>query len=114
MKKLLFALLLTAAPIAALAYKIPIRTDANGHYIGYFKRLDAEGTGLILTNIPCPTPQYADRSVAVEYASGARARRGCWKADAQGQGGIMIYYTNGTNQHDWLNRYHYVDEVPIL
>jgi hypothetical protein len=116
MKKLLIALLL-AVPLAAPAEKIAIRQDANGHYIGYFSRmsgLETGGTGVYLTLIPCPMAQYADRRVAAEYVNGARARRGCWKADAQGKGGVMIYYTNGTTERDWLDRYHYVDQVPIL
>lgn len=113
MKKLLIALLL-AVPLAAAADLVPVLKDANGRYIGYYKRGDGHGSGVLLTLIPCPTPQYADRRVAAEYYIGAVKRRGCWKADGQGQGGIMIHYTNGTTERDWLERYQYFDEVPVL
>jgi hypothetical protein len=112
MKKLLFVLLL-AVPLSAFAEKFVVHQDGQGRYYGYFKRSNGE-TALLLTNIPCPTPQYANERVASEYRFGERARRGCWKPDAQGQGGVQIHYTNGTNEHDWLSRYHYVDEVPVL
>jgi hypothetical protein len=114
MKKLLLALLIAAAPLAALAYKIPIQQDASGRYIGFFERSDGQAK-VLLTLIPCPTPQYADRLVAAEYNhDDALTRRGCWKADGQGKGGVMIYYTNGTTERDWLDRYQFVDEVPTL
>jgi hypothetical protein len=110
MKKLLLALLI-AAPLSAIGYPVPMHQDAEGRWYGYWMRSNGERK-LLLTNIPCPN--YPDQSFASEYRRGERARRGCWKPDAQGQGGVDIHYTNGTNEHDWLPRYTYVDEVPVL
>lgn len=112
MKKLLSALLL-AVPLSAFAYPVPLHQDAQGRWYGYWMRFNG-GTGVVLTNIPCPTPRYADQNFASEYVNGERARRGCWKPDAQGQGGVIIHYSDGTNEHDWLIRYQYLDEVPVL